>query len=59
MNHFINEHDFGVDVFLEQVIKNNKASDKSYYKRDQHKIPALLKIEIDQAYGQAYCKGSN
>jgi hypothetical protein len=52
MDEFVNEFNFGVNIFLQQIIKNQKTAQKRYAKRNSHVIQAMLKIKINHPDGK-------
>ena len=52
MDEFVDEFNFGVNIFLQQIIKNQKAAQERYAKRNSHVVQAMLKIKINHTDGK-------
>lgn len=52
MDELVDKFNFSVNIFLEQIIKNQKTAQKRYAKRNSHVIQAMLKIKINHTDGK-------
>ena len=58
MDELVDEFDFGINIFFQQIIKNQKTAQKRYAKRNSHVIQAMLKIKINHTDGKTNGKSS-
>jgi len=54
MDEFIDQFDFGVDVFLDQVVKNNVADGERHKKGDRYIVPLMLKVKVNRRYRNSH-----
>ncbi|MFD2730371.1 hypothetical protein ACFSSE_01515 [Pedobacter alpinus] len=59
MYHFINDFNFGVNVFFYQKIENKVAYNGCTYQRYARIIPIMLEIKVNRSYGNTNRKGIN